>query len=51
MKKEYKIIAALQAGRYLIQVRTIKGAGKGKWETLPTIYSSEYSAQEAIKGL
>ena len=51
MNSEYGIIPASQAGRFCIQVRTIKGAVKSKWETLPTIYSSELSAQEAIKSL
>ena len=49
MKREYRIIPVSQAGRFCIQVRTLKGAVKSKWETLPTIYSSELSAQEAIK--
>ena len=51
MKREYRIIPASQAGRFCIQGRTLQGAVKSKWETLPTIYSSELSAQEAIKSL
>ena len=51
MKREYRIIPASQVGRFCIQVRTLKGAVRSKWETLPTIYSSELSAQEAIKSL
>ena len=51
MTKEHRIVAAEQAGRYIIQERTIKGAVKTKWETLPTIYASRHTAEEAVKGL
>lgn len=51
MNKEYKIVPASQAGRYLVRVRIINGARKGKWVTLPTLYSSRYTAEEAIKSL